>query len=245
MDFLELKNISERYLELLNPTTPDKVLSLGEAAGMREGSRVIDFGCGYGEALALWAERFSIGGTGIDIRPYACERARQKLAQRGLAERVAIVCADAAAYTFEAHAYDVAACIGATFIWGDLAAALRHMKEAIAPEGRLVVGEAHWRSERMPPVYAQSQPAFQSEYGLLETARREGFEFEYLLRSSEEDWDRYEASNWRGLVAWLKENPTHPNHAEVVAHLRDSQDEYLRYGREHLGWALYLLTPLR
>lgn len=137
MDFLELKNISEQYMELVNPTTPEKVLTIGTVLGLHKGSRVIDFGCGYGEVLALWAQNFGINGVGIDIRPYACDRAQQKMRDHGLAHRISIVCTNAAAYGFEPHTYDVAACIGATFIWDGFQAAIRHMKEAIRPHGKL------------------------------------------------------------------------------------------------------------
>jgi len=41
MEFLELKNISERYLEIANPTTPEKLLRAGRVAGMRDGGRVM------------------------------------------------------------------------------------------------------------------------------------------------------------------------------------------------------------
>jgi hypothetical protein len=29
----------------------------------------------------------------------------------------------------------------------------------------------------------------------------------------------------------------------VIAHLRRTQDDYLTYGREYLGWAMYALAP--
>jgi len=44
MKFLELKDISERYIELVNPTSPQKVLTIGQMASLKVGSRVIDFG---------------------------------------------------------------------------------------------------------------------------------------------------------------------------------------------------------
>ena len=46
MKFLDLKDISERYMDLLNPTSPEKILKAGQIAGMKPGDRLIDFGCG-------------------------------------------------------------------------------------------------------------------------------------------------------------------------------------------------------
>ena len=61
--------------------------------------------------------------------------------------------------------------------------------------------------------------------------------------SRRDDWDRYEAGNWHGLVRWLEENPAHPERGTVIEHLHRVQDEYLAYGREYMGWAMYVLVP--
>ena len=263
MDFLALKDIAEREMELVNPISPDKVLRAGEAARLKRGSRVVEYGCGYGEVLALWAERFGVSGLGIDFRPKACERARQKMAARREAwpGRIEIACADAAGYPVEPGGYSVAACVGASFIWRGFRPALQNMKPAppqapakiridtirkglgagVRPGGRIVIGEPYWRTAGVPPEYSRGEAGVHTEFELLQIIRAEGFDLEYVVRASQDDWDRYEAGNWQGLVRWLEENPDHPDRGEVSAHLRESQDEYLRYAREHLGWALYVL----
>ena len=54
MDINELITLSQGTLAIMNPTTPEKVLLAGQAAGLREGSRVVEIGCGNGTILALW-----------------------------------------------------------------------------------------------------------------------------------------------------------------------------------------------
>jgi SAM-dependent methyltransferase len=244
MEFLELKDISERHLELVNPTTPEKVLTAGRVAGMTEGGRVIDFGSGYAEALMLWSKAFGISGLGIDIRPAACERARNKVEAQGLGGKIEIVCGKAAEYRFDPHSYDVASCLGATFIWeGGFQEALYEMQRALAPGGRLIVGEAYWLRSAVPPVYAQRETSIRTEGELLDMARAEELELTYVLHSSRDEWDHYESENWRGLCDWLDENPAHPQRRDVLRHLHESQDEYMRYGREYLGWAMYVFRP--
>jgi SAM-dependent methyltransferase len=151
---------------------------------------------------------------------------------------------NAAEYVFEPHTFDMAACIGATFIWDGFRPTLHRLKDAIRPNGKLVVGEAHWLTTHVPPEFAKTQPEFCQEHELLQMAHAEQLEFEFVVRASHDDWDHYEASNWRGLLRWLEENPQHPNHAEVLEHLHSSQNEYLRYGRAYLGWAMYVLRAL-
>lgn len=245
MQFLDLKDISEQFMELVNPTTPEKIIKAGQIAGIKLGHRVIDFGCGYAEPLILWAKKYGISGIGIDIRPKACERAEAKVARNGLSHRIEIVCADAGKYAFPLHSFNLAACIGASFIWGSFGEALRAMKKAIHPRGKLVIGEAFWLVEDVPVEFRRQEKDVKTEAELLQIARQEGFDFEYVLHSSTDDWDHYEAENWYALLRWIEEHPKHPERKQVIDHLHASQEEYTCYGRLYLGWALYVLNPIR
>ncbi len=245
MKFLDLKDISEQFMELVNPTTPEKIIKAGEMAGMKLGYTVIDFGCGFAEPLILWAKKYGISGVGIDIRPKACDRAKLKVARNELSHRIEIVCGDAAKYAFTPHSFDLATCIGATFIWGTFGDAVHAMKEAIKPRGKLVIGEVYWQTDNVPLEFRTQQKDIKTETELLQAARQEGFDFEYVLHSSTDDWDRYEADNWYGLLRWIEEHPKHPERQQVIDHLHESQDEYVRYGRMYFGWALYVLNPIK
>jgi SAM-dependent methyltransferase len=247
MDRFELYNISEDFMELINPLSPEKIIKVGKFLGLKEGDKVIDFGCGFGEVLVLWAEAFGIGGIGIDIREHACERAKKKIEERGLSERIEIVCCNGADYSFEKEAFDVAACIGASFIWGGFKQAIQGMKDAVPPDRKLVIGEPYWLKEPVPQEYVDKikEIEIHSEYGLIQIAREEGFDFEYMVRSSLDDWDTYEASNWYSLARWLEEHPDHPEKKEVIDWLHENQDEYLKYGREYCGFAVYILNPMK
>ena len=243
MKFLDLKDISEQFMELINPTSPEKILKAGQIAGMKAGDRVIDFGCGFAEPLLLWAERFGIAGVGIDIRPYACQRAEKKISEKGLADSLQIVCGDAARYTFTPNSYDLATCIGATFIWQNFGEAVHAMSQAVIPGGKLVIGEAHWLVDNVPDDFRAAQTYITTEAELLRMAHQEGYEFEYVLHSNHDEWDRYEADNWVGFIHWIEANPQHPERQQVIDSLHESQEEYLRHGRMYFGWAIYVLTP--
>ncbi len=243
MDFLKLMSISHQSMELLNPSTPEKIIKLGQMLRLKEGSRIIDFGCGCAEPLALWAENFGIVGIGIDISEDFCDRARKKLAAKGLSDRIEIVCCHGADYAFEEGAYDAATCIGATFIFGGYRETLQTLKRAMKSNGRLGIGEVYWRTDLVPPEYARKQSGTHSEPELLQVTRDEGFDLEYVVRASQDDWDRYYSDNWHGLVCWLKDNPAHPDRRQVLEHLHSDQEEYIRYMRPSMGWAMYALTP--
>ena len=244
MNFFDLVNISERYMELLNPSTSDKIVKAGEIAGLKEGSRVIEFGCGFGEILALWGTAFGISGVGIDIRQYACDRARKKIRDQGLDGCIEIVCGKGAEYEFQKGIYDVAACIGASFVFGGYRETIRGMRSATGNHGKLVIGEPYWKTELVPPVYARGEiKNVHTELELWQITREEGFDIEYVVRASHDDWDRYESDNWYGLIRWIEENPNHPEREQVISHLHQDQEEYFRYGREYMDWAIYVLVP--
>src|SRR5512136_224876 len=101
MEFLDIMSIAHRYMEIINPSTPEKIIKLGKLLQLNKGSRVIDFGCGCAEPLTLWAEEFGITGIGIDISEDFCDRAKKKLAMRGLSDRIEIVCSNGLDYVFE------------------------------------------------------------------------------------------------------------------------------------------------
>jgi len=245
MDFFDLMSISHRYMEILNPSTSEKIIKLGKLLKLKEGNRVIDFGCGCAEPLIIWAEEFGITGIGIDISEDFCDRAKKKLAVRGLSDRIEIVCSNGADYVFEERAFDAATCIGATFIWGGYKEAIQAMKRAIHQNGRLGIGETHWLSDQVHPEYAQKQTSTHTEPELTQITRDEGFELEYIIRASHDDWERYSSDSWYGLIRWLEENPTHPDHEQVFKHFRTSQDDYLQFQHQYMGWAMYCLTPMK
>jgi SAM-dependent methyltransferase len=244
MDFFALKNISEKYMEIVNPMVPEKLMKVGRILGLKSGDRIIDFGCGYGEMLAMWAEEFGISGVGIDIRKPVCERAVNKMRDRGLSDKIEIICGKGVEYKFEQGEFDAATCIGASFVFGVYRDALKGMKGAIREGGKIAIGEPYWLKIPAPPEYLELLRGFNAhtEHELALIAREEGYDIEYVIRSSHDDWDRYEADNWYGMVRWIEENPGHPERDEVIKHLHDSQDEYFMYGREYMGWAIYMMS---
>jgi precorrin-6B methylase 2 len=244
MEPFDLYDIAEYYMELINPFDEEKIKTVGKFLGLDKGKKVIEFGCGFAEVMVIWAETFGISAEGIDIREYACERANKKIKDKGLSDQLKVFCGNGAEYEFNRETYDVAACIGASFIWGDYRSTIRAMKPAIHENGKLVIGEPYLLKVPIPPEYEEGK-GVHTEHELLKIAREEGFDFQYMVRSSSDDWDRYEATNWLGLVKWLEENPDHPEKQEVIDWFYKTQDDYLKYGREYLGWAVYILNPVR
>lgn len=237
MNFFDLVNISEKYMKVINPSSPEKILKVGEIVKVDQSSRVLDVGAGFGETLALWGKHFQISGIGVDIRPYARERAEARFKELNLEDRLEFVCMDGKQFKTD-EKFDVVACLGATFIYGDFKGTLESLGAMMKDDGRAVIGERYLSRNDAPESL---QKEAQTEYELLTDIRKSGFELEYIIRSSQDEWDRYICDNWYGLIKWLEQHPDHPEKQEVLDFLHEHQADYLQFEREFTGWAIYIM----
>jgi len=226
-------------LALMNPTTPDRVLAAARLAGVSDADLVLDLGCGNGFVLALLADAFGCQGLGIDCRPEAIQAARALARTRGLEGRVAFRCDDAASPADPVHDATVALCLGAASAFGGIEGAVSALRASLGDGGRAVLGERYWRTERVPPEFARDFADCVTEYELLGIVREHGFFLQGIVRSSEAEFDAYEGAIWGACRSALERNP---GDDETRVYLSRIQDEYLGYGREYVGWAMYILS---
>src|SRR3954464_2981569 len=148
--------VAERDHNLQDPTSPEKIRQLGELLRLGRGTRVLDIGCGKAGPALVLAKTFDCTITGVERAAEFVAAARERVARAGLEERIEIIEADAAAYPLEPDAWDVALCLGASFVFGGLEGTL----EALAPTGRLgrplrpgaflAMGEPYWKEWPLP-----------------------------------------------------------------------------------------------
>ena len=188
--------IAEANHRILNPFTDEKLRLLGEVARVGPGTRILDLACGKGEMLCRWAEWFGSGGVGVDLSHVFLAAARARAAELGVADRVKFVQGDAGAYEAEPGAFDIASCLGATWIGGGLAGTMALLRPAIRDGGLILVGEPYWIEE--PPAEAL---AAWGRAGRLRVARRDaerldaaGLELVEMVLADHDSWDRYEAA---------------------------------------------------
>ncbi len=222
MDLLELVDILAlgSTEQKTSYATPLKLLALGKVMGLDRDTRVIDYGCGRGEALILWATYFGITGIGVEKSERFCDIAAARIQDKGLAGQVQVVCADAATYPIEEHAYDVACCIGAPFIWGGFGPTLRVLKQVAKPDGQIVVGDLYYTQRDVPPELLAFESEGHTELELLHMMHEEGLALKQIFRASSDDRDWYTA-RWS----------------------QHGQEMYLKYMRAYHGWAMYLMQP--
>jgi hypothetical protein len=238
--------IAEANHRILNPFTEDKLRLLGEVAGARAGERILDLASGKGELLCRWADWFGTGGVGVDLSPVFLGAAVARAAELGVDDRVTFLQGDASTYEPDPGAYDIAACIGATWIGGGLVGTADLLRPAIGPRGRILLGEPYWIDPPPDAAYEAlgvAPEGFASLEGTLDRLESAGLELVELVLADGDSWDRYEASQWRTIADWLDANPGDADHDAMREFLERGRRSYLRWGRRYLGWGVFVTRP--
>ena len=230
--------VAERDHELQNPTSPEKIRLLGERLRLGSETQVLDVASGKCGPAVILAGEFGCRITAIERAPEFVAAARERVAATGLGDRIELVEQDAAAAELGRDRYDIAMCLGASFVWTGLHGTLAALTPAVRDGGAVVVGEPFWRRWPVPEgIDAQGYVTLAETVDRFATA---GLAPEGLIASSEDDWDRYESLHWAALEDWLAANPDDPD-APGIRELHERyREEYLSWGRELLGWAIFV-----
>jgi SAM-dependent methyltransferase len=109
------------------------------------GERALDIGCGFGDTVQQLAELVGPEGSvlGVDAAPRFIETAREEAAQSGV-RNVRFDVVDVEAHSFDER-FDLAFSRMGTMFFANPVAALRNVRKALVPGGRLAM--AVWRSK--------------------------------------------------------------------------------------------------
>ena len=254
MDTWKFYDITHRDHVVCNPTSVEKLDELIGLLDLGPEPRVLDVASGKGEFIVRVVERFggSAGqgahGVAIDISPYCTADLRATAARRIPAAKLEILEMDGAEYHPVAGAFDLASCLGASWTFGGFRPTLRYLAYAARPGGCVLVGEPFWKKEPQDEYLAWSgmtRDEFGSHAGNVEAGQAEGLIPLLALVSSGDEWDRYETLQWRAAARFADSHPDDPDVPELLDRIEKSRREYLSWGRDTLGWALYLFAKPR
>lgn len=248
IDVLRYHEIAEAEHRILNPFTDQKLDLLGQLCRLRPGQRLLDLACGTGELLCRWARAYGITGVGVDLSERFLAAARDRAQELAVAEQLRFERGDAAAYPIEPGGYHLVSCLGATWIGGGLAGTLALMRPAVPPDGLLLVGEPYWIGQPPQEAYQAlgiAPDQCTSLVGTLDRCTAAGLELVELVLADGDSWDRYAASQWWTVERWLRAHPEHPDAPAMREFLDQGRRAHLAYGRDHLGWGVFVLRPIR
>jgi hypothetical protein len=118
------------------------------------------------------------------------------------------------------------------------------LRRLLVPGGLALVGEGQWLRAPDPEYLAflDAKPDDLLDHaGNAALMRAEGFDVVRALVSSKEDFDAYETPYAANVERWAAARPDDPDSGAYLARIRAWRAEYLRRGRDTLGFALYLV----
>ena len=245
MDIPRIFTITESAHRIHNPFTPEKLATLGAALRLEPGTRVLDLGSGSGEMLCTWARDHGIVGTGIDLSQLFTEQAKRRAEELGVADQVKFIHGNATGYVSD-EKFDVAACVGATWIGGGVSGTIELLAQSLLSGGIILIGEPYWR--KLPPTEEVAKGCEGSAVSdflllpeLLASFGRLGYDVVEMVLADQDSWDRYEAAKWLTMRRWLEANPDDELAKEVRTRLTSEPVRYAAYTREYLGWGVFAL----
>ena len=244
MDIWKFYDITHREHLVCNPTSEEKLAQLVALLRLPPGARVVDIASGKGEFLIRLAEAHGVHGRGIDISPHCIRDAAARIEARLPSATVVFTQMDGAEFKpDEPHSFSLASCIGASWIFGGHAGTLDALVKMVEPGGWVIAGEPYWLREPSPEyleAIGDARERFGTHASNAEAGERRGLELVHTFVSNQDDWDKYEGLQWYAAAEYARTHPDDPDLPELNRRVAKSKEAYLRWGRETLGWAIYV-----
>ena len=243
MDHAKFSTIAHSHHEFLNPIEPETLGAATSRLGLGRNTRAFDAGCGKAALLIRLAESDGSICVGVDTNPAFLAAGRAEAARRGVADLVSLHEIEAERFAAGPRSFDLGICIGSTHAFGGYGATLRALTRRVRPGGHLLVGEGYWR--RAPdPGYLALLGAANEDYcdhaGNVALGTAAGLVAAGAWESSVADWDRYEGLYARTVEEYVVGHPEDPDATEMRERIRAWREGYTRWGRDSLGFGLYL-----
>jgi len=244
MDTWKFYDVTHRRHVVCNPTSEEKLARMVELVQLPADARVVDIACGKGEFLIRMAEAYGVRGVGVDLSPFFIADAEQRFRARVPQAGITFHQMDGADFKPDKpHSLTLASCIGASWVFGGHAQTLDALVSMVAPNGWVIVGEPYWirePSEEHLQASGLTRDGFGSHAENVEAGERRGLDLVHTLVSSQDDWDRYEGLQWYAMAEYARANPDDADLSELLDRVAKEKSVYLRWGRDVLGWAIYV-----
>ncbi|MGH7731444.1 MAG: SAM-dependent methyltransferase [Candidatus Eiseniibacteriota bacterium] len=240
---MRFTTIAHREHRICNPLDPALLERVTAGLGLGPGDRVVDVGCGKAVALVDLARRYRTSGLGVDINTAFLAEGRVLAERHGVAGSVTLVEAEASRLELEPAAFALALCLGSTHALGGYAETLRALARLVRPGGHLLVGQGYWRrapDEEYLRRLGATADEMTAHEGNVAAGIAEGLDEAGAWISGADDWDRYEDLYAETVERHVAEHPEDPDAPAMLERIRAWRETYHRWGRDTLGFGLYL-----
>ncbi len=243
--------IAHTHRAICNPLSFDKLDGVIARLELPENAAAIDIGCGKAELLIrlahAWGHRGDRGvrAVGVERSPLFAADAQRRVNDAGFAEHIAIHETDALAWlnANPAQRFDLACCTGSLHALGGYEPTLRTLLDRLNPAGWLLIAEGFWAKPPAPEYLkflGDDESQFTTHAGNIERAIALGLTPHFAATATTDEWDDYEWTYSSTIESHVRENPDDPDASEMLARIRPWREAYLTWGRETLGFGVYL-----
>ena len=236
----------EHYQSLVywGPVSVEQMEAVLDRMGLRPGGRALDIGCGRAEVLVRLVERYGVHATGIDCSSAALALAREVFTERCPEAEPELIDRDAASLSYPANSFDVIAWLGGPYVGASFETTVEACASWLRPRGYLLLGHGFWTQDP-PAAYVETTKIPADELAThehnIEVVTQGGLELVHTSVSTHDAWDHFEGTILENHERYAAANPDEEGVAEMIESKRAFHNAQERWGRDVMGFALYLL----
>jgi ubiquinone/menaquinone biosynthesis C-methylase UbiE len=243
VDKYKYDSVVHLALHYCSPLNNEMVDEITDLMKLTPGKHVIDIGCAKSEILIRMANRCQVKAFGIDPSPLFIEASHKQIADRVPAADITLYHTAPAGFTPDPDGYDAAMCINSSELYGSYEHALQEIARMTKPGGMVLMGDYYWRKK--PDVELSEFLVNQDYMSAIETGMKQGLTPLFASVCTQVDLDRYIWMQNYSAEQYVLEAANDPDVAPILARVRMMRSLYVEYGRETLGFGLFLFrNPL-
>ena len=223
--------------EICNPMRPTDLSAVIDTLDPQDGAPALDIACGHGDLLLEMVRRASLFGVGVDLSPWVLRRAYARASQAKLAGTLEWWLGDGKAVPREPR-WDIATCLGASWIWHGFAGTARALTARLRPEGRLAIGDLRLRQaadrERLREIGAPAAatPTRDEQATILIGL---GLDPIFEMVAPDDAWEQYHQTVLASATTYAVDHPDADYRHLAAAWMEDFQRD-----RQHLTWSVWV-----
>ena len=235
--------IAHRDHDYCNPISAAKIERVLDLLPLDESSRVLDLGCGRAELSLRIIERFGSTVVAIDHSSYMLDAARERAEWTGALGKLHLDDTDIRDFQADPQTFHLSVMLGGGGIPGGMGGICRQLKTWTKSGGYVLIGEGYWRARPNAEYLALlggPDSQFLDHRGNVNAGIEAGLVPMHAATASPDEWDEYEWKYCRSIERYAREQPDDADVPQMLERIRHWRDAYLRWGRETLGFAVYL-----
>ena len=243
MNHQKFSSIAHRDHDYCNPISAAKIEKVLDLLPLDGGSRVLDLGCGRAELALRIIERFASTVIAVDHSELMLDAARERAEWTGALAKLHLDDSDIRNYEADPETFHLTVMLGAGGIDGGMAGICNKLKIWTRLGGYILIGEGYWQkkpSSEYVSFLGGPDTQYVDHRGNVQAGVNAGLIPMHAVTASLDEWDDYEWKYSRSIERYAGEQSDDPDVPEMLKRSRRWRDSYLRWGRDTLGFGVYL-----